>query len=173
MTPRRALIRLGLLLLAAAFGLALVTSGPQGKVRADVYVAVLALLGLSEAWRWLRTVAPVRDERVDPLVRVRRGARGHRPPLGLLELQGLVDGALQNARAATVRFRPRMRDLARARLATRRGIDLDAEPERAIAIMGERAWELVQPVRGTLPGSDQPGMSLDEIRSLVDAVGRI
>ena len=44
------------------------------------------------------------------------------------------------------RLRPILREVAAARLA-RRGVVLDREPQRARALLGEPAWELVRPDR--------------------------
>jgi hypothetical protein len=45
------------------------------------------------------------------------------------------------------RLRPLLRKLAAERLLAKRGIDLDREPDRARALLGDELWELVQPDR--------------------------
>ena len=71
------------------------------------------------------------------------------------------------------RIRPELREIAAYRLSSRRGIDLDGEPDAARRLLGPEAWELVRPDRE--PPADRlgPGSSLRELAAAVDALERV
>ena len=70
-------------------------------------------------------------------------------------------------------LRPIVREIAAARLA-RHGVSLDRQPERARALLGAQAWELVRPDREAPAGrSGRGGCSRDELRAIVDALEAI
>lgn len=174
MSPYRAAARFVLVAVLAAVALAMLTSGADQHVRADVYVAVLGALGLVEARRWLRSVGTPVEGRVPPLVAIERRHRPPRPPGGVLELEGLVEGATYNGRAASLRFAPRARDIARARLAAHRGIDLDTDPTRAEDVLGTDVWAVIAPRHGgPLPGPGDPGLAVDAIEAVVTSLERL
>ena len=56
---------------------------------------------------------------------------------------------------------------------SRRGVDLDREPERARELIGANAWELVRPER--TPPTDRlaPGPPLADLRVVVDEIERL
>jgi hypothetical protein len=72
-----------------------------------------------------------------------------------------------------VRLRPTMRMIASHRLAAKRGIDLDRQPDRAREVLGEEAWELVRPDRPTPEDRFARGIPLDRLRTIVDSLERI
>ena len=69
-------------------------------------------------------------------------------------------------------LRPIVREIAAARLA-RHGVALDRQPERARALLGEQAWELVRADREAPAGDPSRGCSRDELREIVDALEAI
>ena len=70
-------------------------------------------------------------------------------------------------------LRPIVREVAAARLA-RHGVSLDRQPERARALLGAQAWELVRPDReAPARGSGRGGCSRDELREIVGALEAI
>ena len=70
-------------------------------------------------------------------------------------------------------LRPIVREIAAARLA-RHGVSLDRQPERARALLGPQAWELVRPDREAPAGrSGRGGCSRDELRAIVDSLEAI
>lgn len=94
--------------------------------------------------------------------------RATRPAL----LSGSADAralrlATVSARDFDLHLRPRLRELAAAALDAR-GVDLDGQPERVRALLGESA-ALVLP-RATRPRRDDPGPDLDEVERLLDHV---
>ena len=71
------------------------------------------------------------------------------------------------------RLRPTVTALAAELLSSRRGIDLDAEPERARLVLGQDAWELVRPDRPAPPERHAPGIGEAELGAVVSALERI
>lgn len=126
------LLGLGLGLLVA------LSTGTRRQVSVEVWVVFVAAWLIWLMARDLLSVAPLAPERLRGLVAWRRDRppSGPRPrPLTLLE--GLVLSARDNERAMALRLRPRLGPLAAHFLATRHGIDAEAEPERAAAVLGE------------------------------------
>jgi len=68
-----------------------------------------------------------------------------RPP-GLAELEHAVDFGLASGFDLHHRLRPLLRRIAAERLA-RAGIDMDRQPQAALALLGAEAWELLRPER--------------------------
>jgi hypothetical protein len=71
------------------------------------------------------------------------------------------------------RLRPTLRDTAAGLLAVRRGIDLDRQPERARAVLGDETWQLVRP--DIEPPADRlaRGIEPERVRRIVEALERI
>jgi hypothetical protein len=107
----------------------------------------------------------------DEALRPRRA--GVEPPERLLRLEGLV--SLSSAAAGDFHFglRPHLREAAAARLLSHRGVHLDTEPERAAAVLGADAWELVRPDRPVPADRFNPGPSPAALARAVEAIERI
>jgi hypothetical protein len=69
-------------------------------------------------------------------------------------------------------LRPIVREIAVARLA-RHGVSLDRQPERARALLGSQAWDLVRPDRAAPARGLGRGYSRDELRAVVGALEAI
>jgi hypothetical protein len=69
---------------------------------------------------------------------------------GLAELENAVEFAISSGFDLHHRLRPQLRQIAAQRLA-RAGVDLDRDPERAQALVGPDAWELLRPERPEPP----------------------
>ena len=71
------------------------------------------------------------------------------------------------------RLRPRLRGLAADLLAARRGVSLDAAPERARDLLGEATWELLR--RDRPPPEDRlaPGLPSNDLRGVVESLERL
>jgi hypothetical protein len=113
---------------------------------------------------------PADEPAVVPLVVRRPKTRRDHEPVTLLELEALVDAAVLSGRAARVRFQPRLREIARSRLAITRGIDLDADPASARAVVGDQAWVVLGPPQGPVPEPDAPGVALADIAAAATAL---
>ena len=101
-----------------------------------------------------------RDERVERL-----------PELVRLEREAAL--GLANAFDLHARLRPRLREVAAHRLATRRGIDLDRDPEAARAVLPPALWDVVRPDREVPRNRFGPGLELEQLREALDALERI
>jgi len=66
------------------------------------------------------------------------------------------------------RLRRTLRSIAAHRLSARRGTDLDAEPERARALLSPEIWDAVRPDREPPEDRQAPGPGAGEIRRMVD-----
>ena len=169
MSVTRAAIRFVVLSTLATVLLLVASGGAGDSLPAAAYLAVIAAIAAVEALRWMRIATRAAPDPVAPLLRRRPPPPGARPTV-LLGLEALVDGACLSGRAARVRLQPRLRELARHRLAVRRGIDLHADPAAAAAVLGPDAWALLAPPAGRVPEPEDPGVPLDAIAAAVDAL---
>jgi hypothetical protein len=71
------------------------------------------------------------------------------------------------------RLRPRLRRLAQELLASRRTVSLDEAPDRARALLGEEAWELVRPDRPPPEDRLARGIPINELRRVVESLERL
>jgi hypothetical protein len=71
------------------------------------------------------------------------------------------------------RLRPQLRTIATELLAVRRGLALDAEPDRSRRVLGEQAWELVRPDRPAPDDRQARGIAISELRSVVESLERL
>ena len=121
----------------------------------DVGVAAALLVLVLVLRRSLRSTEP------SPFDQALRGARVRTPKRvqQLAQLEREVGLGLANAFDLHHRLRPTLRETAAGLLVARRGIDLDAQPERAREALGEDAWEIVRadrpaPLDRTARGAD-------------------
>ena len=108
------------------------------------------LAGARLRWPWPRSVRP---ERVRALE----------------ELEHAVDFSLGTAFDVHYRLRPHLRVVAAHRLASR-GVRLDSEPARALALLGQDAYELVRPDRPEPEDRGAGGLDLPTLRRVVEAL---
>ena len=105
--------------------------------------------------------------------RGKREARSRAIPgmLGRLEQETVLGVA--GAFDLHYRLRPRLRGLAAHLLAGRRGVSLDAAPERARELLGETTWELVR--RDRPPPEDRlaAGLPGNDLRRVVESLERL
>ena len=71
------------------------------------------------------------------------------------------------------RLRPRVRAVAATRLASRRGIDLDRQPEAAQKALPPALWELVRGDRPAPRDRYGPGLGRADLRAVMDGLDRI
>ena len=62
---------------------------------------------------------------------------------------------------------PLLRTVTAARLAMRRGVELERQPDAARRILGERTWDLVRPDRPPPADGLGPGPAEEEITAIV------
>ena len=94
------------------------------------------------------------------------GGRVHQ----LEQLEREVTLGSQSAWDLHSRLARTLREIAGPLLATRRGIDLEREPDRAAAALGPDAWELVRPDRTAPRNRHEPGIELERLDRAVAAL---
>lgn len=150
--------------------LALLLAGSTHRVALAAYVLFLGALGLLVVLRRLRSALPETRPLEAPAP-----AAGPAEPVGQLEqIVRTVSGAEWMQAELHYRLRPLVREVASARLSRRYGVDLDGQPERARALIGEgRLWELVRPGRTAPEDRHARGWSREELEDLVGALERL
>ena len=159
-------IRAVSLALVAVVGLGvavLVSPGAPG-LTVEVYLFVVVVLVLAAVVLHILAVLPSAEPA--PFERPPRTKR-----LGQLEsIARALDLAEVSAFDLHHALRPIVREIAAARLA-RRGVSLDRQPERARALLGGQAWELVRPDReAPARGLAGAGCSRDDLRAIVGSL---
>ena len=170
---RRDLLRAGKALalptLAAVLALAFLPGHASVAVR--IYALLLCVAAVVLALAALRRALPTSR----PLHSGSRGRRRSRPapPATLARIEQEVALGIAGSFDLHHRLRPRLRDLARELLAGRRGVFLDAEPDRALEILGEEAWDLVR--RDRQPPEDRlaRGIPPAELARVVEALEHV
>ncbi|HQY29863.1 MAG TPA: hypothetical protein PK691_01175 [Thermomicrobiales bacterium] len=95
----------------------------------------------------------------------RRTARPE-PTERLAQIDRMVTSSQWSVREYRARLRPVLLEIARHRLRSATGIDLDQEPERARAILGDQTWiALTTPINA--PGADAAGFDRTQIAAIV------
>jgi hypothetical protein len=160
------------LLATAAFVLALVFLPGRRDLVVHVYGLVVAALALGWLVGVVRRAHPVAE--VSPFDLGLKKRRGLREPVVELErLEREVSMATNTAFDLHFRLRPRVQRIARQLLASRRGVDLTAQPETARRLLGEETWTLVRP--GVEPPADRsaPGLPLARVKAVVASLERL
>jgi hypothetical protein len=126
-------------------GLALALAPDRAELEVHVWLLVvlgLALLAFTAAVRsaYPSKPSPFAASLRQPRVAVER-------PGALVRLEREVSMAGSAAFDVHYRLRPKLIELAAGLLSSRRGIDLEREPQRAQLALGDEAWELVRPDR--------------------------
>jgi hypothetical protein len=143
------------------------------EVAFDAYVLFLGALGLAGAARATRAGTPdvhtptlddTLDDPLDPLPE---------RPAELARLEREVYLSLGSSFYLHHRLRPLLREAAAHRLLLRHGVDADARPDAAAAILGDAAWAWLRPDLPEPRDRWAPGPQLGELRALVDAIERI
>jgi hypothetical protein len=159
-------------LLAPSLALALTLVLLPGLAGLALRVYLLVVLALASA-RFVRAL-PGRGHRISPFEEGSPGAarRPQRlPELERLEREVELGGA--SAYDLHYRLRPTLRELAGGLLAARRGIDLDREPDRARAVLGEEVWELVRAGREPPDDRRAPGLPPEGLARVVSTLERV
>lgn len=131
------------------------------------------VLGLALIWTvtlaTLVPAAPADRSGVPPVWRRRR----HRPvelPVDFESLQLAVELALGSEFDRHYRLRPWLVETSAGLLATRRGVDLAADQERAALLLGPDLWELVRPERPEPPGRGRQELDPAQLERMVAAL---
>jgi len=95
------------------------------------------------------------------------------PPASLATWIGRVNGGTSSARAATFRLVPGLRDIARFRLADRKGLSLDHDPDGAAAALGPVTWAVIRPDAPRNVEASLPGLRVDVVDEVVTTLERL
>ena len=131
---------------------------------AEVLVYEVALIVVAVAW-WRRVAEEI------PAVAQHRRTRetSHRTaPSSLARIERVVVFATSGFEAEH-RLLPLLRRIAHDRLAVGHGVDMELQPQRAAALLGEEAWALIDPSESHYPDS----FPLDRIERVVAALERL
>jgi hypothetical protein len=134
----------------------------------DLFLLLVASAAVFALVRALAEAAPA-PEREAP-VRPRRLTQSL-PELERTERAVLLSAS--NAFDVHYRLRPILREIAAQRLASRRGLTLDADQAASRELLGEDTWELVRPEREPPDLRFGPGVPAAELREVVAALERI
>jgi len=119
------------------------------------------------------------------LARMTSGAEGRRKPIPpkkeqpstrlpeLVRIEREVVLATGSGFDRQMRVGPLMRDIARHRLWTRRGVDLDEQPERARELLGEDVWRLLRSGRPEPDLRYAPGADVAELRQILARIEKV
>lgn len=149
---------------AAAVVLTAVYVWLSGVAELAAYEVVVVIIGLV-ALTALGTPVPT-EERLRSVGTVRL------VPSQLHRVERVVGFARSTMVDADRRLYPLLRDQARELLLSRRGIALDAEPELARRVLGEPAWNRIRPDRPVSEDRTAPGVELEDIEIVVEAIER-
>ena len=164
---------LGLAALAGAVAGAVALVAPVDRsLVLDVYLLVVGAVFRAAAIRIV--AAGGRAARTSAFERalVRHERRPARPA-ELVRLEDQVALATVDAGDLHFRLRPLLADVAAHRLATRHGVDVERAPDRARALLGDEAWDVVRP--DVSPPSDRlgPGIPTARLEHVVDMLERL
>jgi hypothetical protein len=162
---RRALGLLGPLAVAtAALGALLVLQPFSRQLAVHLYLVAVAAIVLAAAVGATTAALPARSRSsFDAALRRREPER--RRPEQLERIERTVTLGTTTAFDFHARLRPLLREVAAARLARARGVELDSPAGRAA--LGEDAWELLRPDREPPDDRFAPGLDPQRLRSLV------
>jgi hypothetical protein len=138
-----------------------------------VYLLVLGGLAVRLLVRWLRRSYPAPAASPFDAALAARPAPP-RPPAELDRLARLLALSSASALHAHTRLRAELRPVAADRLRWSLGIDLDADPAAARAVLGEAGWALLGREAHDLPDRDATGpppRDLAELLGRLEAIG--
>ena len=146
----------------------LVIAPGRAELAVHVYVLVLLAAALASVVGSIASQARTGDSQFDAALHRPAEENERLPELARLEREV----ALAQASEFDLhhRLRPVLRDVAAGLLFVRRGIDLDRQPERARAVLGEETFELVRADREAPWDRTASGPTLDELRRVVSSL---
>ncbi|MFN2471560.1 MAG: hypothetical protein ABR583_11360 [Gaiellaceae bacterium] len=152
--------------------LAVLTIVPEERdLAVQAYVLLLGAMVLLWLVGGARAANPTRSSSFDEARRPRSERVERLPELARIERE--VALGTSSAFDLHHRLRGRVREVAGHRLASRRGIDLNGQPEAARAVLSPALWELVRPDRPAPVERFGPGLGRDQLREVIDGLDRI
>ena len=164
---RRFVVATGLALL----GLGIVVGGRFAAPRPAIAVFLLVVCGLASLAlvRAISAGAPHASDSLFERALAPPAETSDRPP-ALTRLEVDLTFGVESAAQLHSRVVPTLRAIARARLASEHGVDLDRQTDAARALVGEDAWELVRPDREPPADLLTRGLPLAHIAAAVEAL---
>lgn len=156
---------------AAVAALALVIGVDQTDLVLDGYLVLLGGLVALAASRVARQAFPA-PRRIVPTV-LAPSPKTYVPPESLAIAEDEVALAQADQFNLHYRLRPVLAEIAAAGLASRAGIDLEREPERARGHLSPEAWDVVRPDRTRPERADAKGISSRALAAVVTDLERI
>jgi len=156
--------RIATLLLLPTVGLAIAVGLAPSRAALEMHVWLLVVLVIA-LLALLRLVHATYPRQPSPFdASLRRPQVPAERPLALTRLEREVSMAGTSAFDLHARLRPTIAELAAELLSARRGIDLARDPDRARAVLGDDAWELVRrdrpaPAERHAPGLDEAALA--------------
>lgn len=168
---KRFLVRAVEALVLPTIALVIVAAVAPGRLGLASYVyglvvAGIALLAVLAALH--RAYPPPRRSVVDEALE--RPVREEEHLAELARLEREVTLGVSSSYDLHFRLRPTLRETASGLLAVRRGIDLDRQPDRARAVLGEDAWQLVRPDLDPPTDRLARGIDPETLRRVVEAL---
>ncbi len=135
-----------------------------------IHIWLLVVLGLAFI-ALLRIVSNAYPTGHSPfLASLTQAAQPVQRPASLARTEREISMAGASAFDVHFRLRPVLVDLAGDLLASRRGIDLEREPDRARTALGDPAWEIVRPDRPEPRERNDPGLEPHELDRLITSL---
>ena len=154
-----------------ALGIALLIAPDRAELEVHVWLLVVLGFAFFALIAAVHAAFPTSDSPF--LASMRREEVAVERPSSLARVEREVSIACTSAFDTHQRFRPSLIELARGLLASRRGIDLDGEPDRARAVLGDDLWELVRPDRPRPTDKQAGGIDEEQLGRIVVALERI
>ena len=142
----------------------------QTNLVARAYISLIAGIAISARAREILGGTPSTSR---PPRRRRRGPRSRNPLKELSRIEATLSVSPSSAKETYHRLRPILREIAADRLEVGRRIDLDDDPVRAHAALGDEAWALLRPDVSIPEDRSLPGPSLirsEEIVATLEAI---
>jgi hypothetical protein len=171
----RSTVTVTLVLVGAATVYALLPGGTVALLGFEILILMVAWLAMK---RIIPATEPApEDETVAPL-RWRSWRRSREPVAGpappqLRKVEGLLRFSRRHAFTAKERLVPMLRDLAAERLYARYGIDLEADPDAARAVVGTPGWEIIGLEWSAANDRSGTGPSYESVEAAVSAIERL
>jgi hypothetical protein len=161
------------LLLLPTIGLAVVLVVVPGRSELALHVWLLVVLGLA-LLALVRAVHSTYPRTPSPFAASLQPSRETiERPVSLVRVERELAIGASSAFDVHHRLRPAFTELATSLLSWRRGIDLDADPDAARAVLGDDLWELIEPDRPAPAERAGPGLDERAVERVVTALERI
>ncbi len=156
-----------LVLPATAFAFVLAFVPGRATLAIRIFALVLCGVGLVLMVAALRRAFP-RATALRP--QERRARQSRSVPETLARMEARTALAVAGAFDLHFRLRPRLRGLATELLASRRGVALEAQPERARKALGDETWELVREDRPPPDDRLARGIPIRDLARVVESL---